>query len=924
MDPERLKQIERLYRAAAEQDLRERNNFLANQCGGDPELREQVEALFALSGDPTATAAGETRWGPVTGPRADAVLEPGTRLGPYEIVCEIGKGGMGTVYRALDTRLDRPVAVKVCIERFSGQFEREARAIASLNHANICTLYDIGPNYLIMELVEGETVSAALRNGALPLAEVARYGAQIADALAAAHARGIIHRDLKPSNIMITAAGIKLLDYGTAKLVPRSGARAEETASEKGAVMGTLAYMAPEQVEGNECDARTDIFALGLVLYEMASGNRVSPPFSPTPSTGEALRRDPSPLDPLSSRLARIVRRCLAKDPAQRWQSAAVVKLELERLQAGILRRRHAAMWGLGIGAMVLIAALATMLPLAHRTSDEAPQIVPFTTYAGGQYEPSFSPDGARLAFVWDGGKGDVFNIYTKLVSGGEPLRITGSTASEGSPAWSPDGSRIAFLRYAAPADQAGVYIVGASGGAAVKLASTLPVPHIFDRHLDWSPDGRYIAVSDKQDAARPFGIFLISPDTGERRRLTDAAGTNTGDTGPCFSPDSRSLSFRRNVSAGVSDIYVVPVGGGRPRRITNDNKDIAGHAFAASGREIIFSSNRGGDMGLWRAPTDGGEVKPITSLRVSANFLAISRRDRRMAFSHWFVDSNIWHLRLGSNGAPEGRPTRLIASTREDRSPEYSPDGAKIAFRSDRSGWNEIWIADSDGSHVYELTHFRGPLTGSPHWSPDGRSVAFDSRPAGNGDIFMVPAPGGEPRRITYDRAEDVTPSWSNDGRWIYFASNRTGTYQVWKIAADSDETRGKPVQVTMHGGFFAMERRSDGTLFYAKGIDRPGIWKRTAAGEEAPVLGDFPAGYWAYWSVSGRGLYFVLPLKPDGGVLQLLDLTTRSVRRLAEFPHAPLFSDSGMSISRDGLSILYAQPDTSGSEIMLVENFR
>jgi dipeptidyl aminopeptidase/acylaminoacyl peptidase len=290
------------------------------------------------------------------------------------------------------------------------------------------------------------------------------------------------------------------------------------------------------------------------------------------------------------------------------------------------------------------------------------------------------------------------------------------------------------------------------------------------------------------------------------------------------------------------------------------------------------------------------------------------------MAYSHWFVDTNIWQFRSGGGG-PAAR--KLIASTRDDRSPQYSPDGGRIAFRSDRSGSNEIWVTDSSGGHAVQLTRFRGPLTGSPHWSPDGMWIALDSRPMGNGDIFVVPSGGGASRRITFDGADDVTPSWSSDGRWIYFASNRTGSFEVWKIAANSDESRGQAVRVTHHGGFLAMQTASDGTLFYAKGPAAPGIWKLTPDGQEVAVLPDYPAGYWGYWCVQGERLYFVTPSAAERGVLQVMDLKTRQVRKLMDLERPPLFSDSGLSMSRTG-DMLYSQADTSGSEIMLVESFR
>src|ERR1700693_2825438 len=256
MSPERWQKLAQLHRAALEREPGGRSVFLDQACQGDVELRREVEALLA-QGD----AAGDST---VT------MLTPGAQLGPYQIEAPIGAGGMGSVYRAVDTRLGRKVAIKICAQQFSGRFEREARAISSLNHPHICTLYDVGPNYLVMELVEGETLAARLKKGRLPMAAVLRYAAEIADALAAAHALGIIHRALNPQNIMIPKSGVKVLDFGLAK------SPQDETLTATRVVMGTPAYMAPEQLEGKECDARSDIYALGLVLYEMAAGKRAA------------------------------------------------------------------------------------------------------------------------------------------------------------------------------------------------------------------------------------------------------------------------------------------------------------------------------------------------------------------------------------------------------------------------------------------------------------------------------------------------------------------------------------------------------------------------------------------------------------------------------------------------------------------------
>ena len=304
ISPERLQKIEQLYHTALEREPGRRSAFLDEACQGDVELRGEVQALLAQEGSlPSLTSLIDQP--------TQTMVEPGVELGPYKIEVPIGAGGMGSVYRAVDTRLGRKVAIKICAQQFTGRFEREARAISSLNHPHICTLYDVGPNYLVMELVEGETLAARLQKGRLSMAAALRYAAEIADALAAAHVLGIIHRDLKPQNIMITKSGVKVLDFGLAK------SPADETLTASRVVMGTPAYMAPEQMEGKECDARSDIYALGLVLYEMAAGKR--------------LRQGQPPLmDGLPPQFAHVIERCLESEPENRWQSASDVKGELE------------------------------------------------------------------------------------------------------------------------------------------------------------------------------------------------------------------------------------------------------------------------------------------------------------------------------------------------------------------------------------------------------------------------------------------------------------------------------------------------------------------------------------------------------------------------------------------------------------------
>ena len=582
--------------------------------------------------------------------------------------------------------------------------------------------------------------------------------------------------------------------------------------------------------------------------------------------------------------------------------------------------------WVLVALAGVAVAVAGVGWWRVQQPKDSMPHttMVPFTSYPGGEYEPAFSPDGGRLAFVWNGEKEDNYDIYVKLINAGAPLRLTTHPAGEGSPAWSPDGLQIAFLRYSERAGESGFYVVPAMGGSERKVGEAFPLAHIFDRHMDWSPDGKFLAVVDKSSAEEPFGIFLLSVESGERRRLTRAPAKSIGDTGPAFSPDGRALAFKRTVSSGVNDIYTVPVTGGEPKRLTFDNRFTSAQAWTPDGREIVFASQREGAPALWRMPASGGTPQSVTGVGEGAYYLAISRQEHRLAYSKLSSDSNIWRIELPSASEPVHRPEKLIFSTRQETSAQYSPDGNKIAFRSDRSGSDEIWVCDSAGANPLALTSFRGALTGTPRWSPDGQYLAFDSRPGGNADIYVIRATGGAPRRITAESSEEVVPSWSADGKWIYFASNRTGDWQVWRTPSEEGST-GRPVQVTRQGGFAAFESSDGRWVYYAKGRDRAGLWKAPVeGGEETEIVPDLKAGYWGYWAVTENGIYFV-DLKPKAGAaVELFSFVTQRVRQIARLDRDPPFGDSGFSVSRNGRWVLYTQVDESGSDIMLVENFK
>ena len=519
MTPERWRQVKEVFNDALHVGGEERAAFLGRACQTDPSLRIEVDALLASAPDVVEEFLKSA-------PPHRIQLAKGSRLGPYEIDCLVGSGGMGEVYRARDTRLGRVVAIKVYLEPLRARFEREARAISALNHPNICTLYDIGPDYLVMELVEGRSLADRLKQGPLSPNQVLQYGAQITDALTTAHAQGIIHRDLKPGNIMETPKGIKLLDFGLAKYATTTlFGDAHTTLTEQGAVLGTPAYMAPEQLEGRDCDARTDIFALGLVLFEMATGSRAFVGSSQAQLMYQILDGEPAfeKLAPLEFR--RIVERCLAKDSGKRWQSASDVKLALEdigkktastRITNGAFiattkRGKLASMVAL-VGSVLVVAALAWTWWARNRPAQTSQNIklIPLTTEPGVEQEPSLSPDGSQVAYSWNGPDEANFDIYIKTTRAGTavstpPLRLTRDPADDTNPAWSPDGSSIAFLRKLNVGNQFAILLMPVLGGQERKLAEvSIPFTAAFySPYLAWTPDSQSLIVTDHASAGR-------------------------------------------------------------------------------------------------------------------------------------------------------------------------------------------------------------------------------------------------------------------------------------------------------------------------------------------------------------------------------------------------------------------------------------
>jgi len=571
-------------------------------------------------------------------------------------------------------------------------------------------------------------------------------------------------------------------------------------------------------------------------------------------------------------------------------------------------------------GSTVLFIVWSVLHRPAVGVTTSAMKIVPVTSLNGGEDQAAFSPDGNQIAFVWNGEQENNTDIYVKMIGAETPLRLTTDVASDNNPAWSPDGRYIAFLRQSIK--NGGVFLVPALGGPERKLSTAFPFrPVITGNALNFAPDGKSLVLPDKYSESEPFSIFTLSIETGEKSKITSPPPGSFGDMYPAFSPDQKLLAFVRFESIASTDICLMPAGGGPPTQLTFDHTSIRGLSWTSDGHEIVFASRRGGSTyNLWKISIADGKAEQLMTSERDAFSPTISRDSNRLAYTQSLTDGNIWRIGInGTRGLAEP-PVKIISSTQEDTSPDFSPDGKRFAFASRRSGSFEIWICDADGSNPRPLTRMGGPLTGTPRWSPDGTQIAFDSWSEGNPEIFVVSAEGGRPRRLTTNPAEDITPSWSRDSRWVYFGSTRSGTMQIWKISPAG----GEPVQVTKHGGFEGFESFDGKFFYYAKGRAVPGIYKvPVAGGEETLVLDHHQAGLWRYWAVTGEGIYFATAEIASSPVVEFLNFSTNKITQIARL-NAPLFrTDPGLAISPDRQSLLLVQMDQRGSDIMLAENF-
>jgi Tol biopolymer transport system component len=710
------------------------------------------------------------------------ILAPGTRLGGYEILSLIGKGGMGEVYRARDTRLHRTVALKVLPpEQMADpdrrrRFLQEARAASALNHPNIVTLHDIAHDgdvdFLVMEHVAGAPLDAVIARGRLPLERTLAYAIQIARALAAAHAAGVVHRDIKPANILITAdEQVKVLDFGLAKLAEPADGLSPTTlvhpGTEPGIVMGTIAYMSPEQARGEPVDARTDLFSLGAVLFEMATGRRAF-----------ARRFDWTlpPAQAIEPGLRAVVVRLLQQEPARRYQTAGDLLSDLERLERkGVQATPSARLWmWIGAAMLVLVASITIALMLARREQTlQAVELTRATSDAGFTAFPALSRDGRLLVYASDRAGGPL-NLWVQQVGLGDPVRITDSQVNDSEPSFSPDASLVVFR---SERDGGGVYTVPALGGAPRRIAAGGHRPR-------FSPDGQWIAywVGERHQFSSN-SLYVVRSTGGEPRQL---ASTFFSAFDPLWSPDGRQLLFvgaetDKTKPAERYDWWVVPLDGGTP---------IATGAIPALRAKGVFP--------VWNETGDWLDDMVV---------FAASTSQYASAVSTGAVDqSSIWSVRFAPNPwRPAGDPRQLTVASRVEVEPSLAraPDGTiRLALTSATHGGNsDIWalpVRANDGIVTGEMRRVTSTVVTNtyPSISRDGRRVAFSSERSRNVDLFIRDLPSGSEAALTSTDLNEFSPRISADGsRVLYYIyrPDQKPSFSFWVVSASG----GLPRQV-------------------------------------------------------------------------------------------------------------------------------
>ncbi len=896
--------------------------------------------------------------------QAPNLLKPGDALGPYRVDSLLGKGGMGEVYRGTDTRLGRSVAIKVSAREFSDRFEREAQAISSLNHPNVCTLYDVGPNYLVMEFVEGDTLAHLIKQGPLPLDKVLPYAIQIADALSAAHAKGVIHRDLKPANIILTSSGVKVLDFGLAKL--NSGAKfgasqspggsselatKTEPMTESGSILGTLHYMSPEQAEGKDTDERSDIFSFGAVLFEMITGKRAFDGDSKTAILAAILKDQPAPISqyqPLVPRaLDRVVRKCLEKKPAERWHSAHDLKQTLELIDLAGPTNASTSMsastsgiqapppgppkkkWLLPAvaGAAVIAAAVALLLWAPWKKAAPT-QAVRFevgpaekmTFIAGAAM--AVSPDGRWMAFPAIGEDG-IRHYYIRALDGVEVRALPGADGQQAPASWSFDSRWVLF------AIDGKLKKVDIQGGPPQNVAD---LPSSILAGAGWNSDG--VVIAAVSGTASP--ILRVPASGGSASPITALALGETGHLWPQFLPDGRHFLYLRVSSdAAKAGVYIGSLDA-KPEQQSMQR-------LLATDRQAFYAPDPGGATGrliflraatLMAQPFDPGKMTLSGEPAAVADGVDSFTTSSHGLFSVSDTGTLVYRAGNGTQTVltwfdQQGKPAGTLGDPGDYWDPAISPDGSRVAVAMGPLASRDIWILDVARGSSTRFT-FDPARDDFPAWSPDGKNIAFSSNRGGTTDLYIKPADGsGEDKLLLHTDEQKTDALWTRDARFLLFTSVGPKTAQdLWDLPYPTSPQLGdaKPVSLLKTQFIEPVSRVSPDGRWLAYTSNESGTFENYVR----PFTPDAPAGTGAKFMVSKGG--GALPLwRPDGKELFYLSLTNQVMavdidtskgfqagtpRRMFASP-VVVGPTVRWDLSPDGKRFLFAAPPSAGRVI-------
>lgn len=952
MNASRFRQIDEIFDAVLDLPESERERFLSEKCNGDEELRGEVlellkaeNAVNFMENSAMKILAKDIADEPTI---AANVWLPNQKIGTYTIEKVLGIGGMGEVYLAKDDKLKRRVALKILPAEYTTDDERikrfqlEARAISALNHPNIVTIYDIGSfdkiNYIATEFVEGSNLRDLI-NKDLKLKDILTIITQCCEALSAAHSAGIIHRDIKPENIMMRPDGyIKILDFGLAKLNEINLQTLTDFAkTAKGVIVGTPAYMSPEQVSDDNVDHRTDLWSLGVILYEMLTG--VNPYKKENrQTTFQAILSSEPPLasslnSEISPELDQILVKALEKDADLSYQTASDFRADLKRVMREIdsspsLRtrsinaaktqniekpRRNYLAYGLaillvsllGFGAWFLYSRFFNQISAPDWSKAENTQL---TSLSGTEYFPSFAPDGKF--FVYAGEAVGNLDIYLQRIGGNKAQNLTeNSTADDTQPAFSPDGERIAFRSEREPK---GIYIMGATGENARRICE-------FGYHPAWSPDGKEIVVSTQQrdiPNVRNYSLsklFIINVETGANRMLIEMDAMQ-----PSWSPDGKRIAFWfMPEGSSRREVATVSVNGGEAIVVSKDGTTNWNPVWSPDGNFLYYASDRNGNMNFWRVAinSETGEVKSEPEA-ASAPFkynrhLAFSGDGKRIVYVQSEFKSNIQAINFDAKAEKTvGEPFWITTGDRQVSRPEISPDGKFFVSRLPRRTQDDIALINRETGEITDLTNDEA-FDRYPRWSPDGKRIVFISDRSGSHEIWTINADATNLKQLTFNNSKGVSfPHWSPDGTQILYSLNAESFLFDWRKNANEQKPVALPIPEN-GARFVVWDWSLDGkrlTGTFGSGME--GIGYFSFADNKYVKISD--AKEIPSWLPDSRRVIFA-----RRGKVFILDVETKKEKEIA-LPQADEISTVG--VSRDS-NLLYFTVVSKESDIWLLD---